>query len=155
MVPRLVTHDGATVIGIAVVTSNTAEADPAKGRIPGLWTRFYKEDVLGKIPGKKTPVVPLGVYTNYEGDHTEQYQLLVGTAVDAAASTPDGMARATIPTGPYLLFEAEGDMPGVVIDTWKEVWSYFAEPSDHVRAYATDFETYPGQRAIGIYVSVR
>ena len=155
MVPRLVTHEEATVLGIAVVTSNAAEANPAKGKIAGLWTRFYQEDVLSKIPGKKTPVVPLGVYTNYESDHTGQYQLMAGAAVDAAAPTPEGMLRATIPAGTYLLFEAEGDMPGVVVETWKTVWSYFSGPSDHVRAYATDFEMHSGPRAVEIYVSVK
>ena len=103
-----VTHEEATVLGIAVVTSNATEANPAKGKIAGLWTRFDQEDLLSKISGKKTPVVPLGVYTNYESDHTGQYQLMAGAVVDAAAPTPEGMLRTTIPAGSYLLFEAEG-----------------------------------------------
>jgi predicted transcriptional regulator YdeE len=155
VVPRLVTYEGATVLGIAVVTSNADEVDPHTGKIPGLWDRFFKEDVLGKIPTRKIPVIPLGVYTNYEGDSTGRYQVIAGTAVDAAAPTPEGMSRATIPAGTYLLFEAEGDMPGVVIETSQAILKYFAEHSGHVRAYATDFEMYRGPRAIGIYISMK
>jgi predicted transcriptional regulator YdeE len=88
-VPRLVVYEGATVLGITIVTSNAAEANPADGKIAGLWTRFYQEDVLSTIPGKKTPVVPLGVYTNYESDHSGQYQLMAGAAVDPATATPE------------------------------------------------------------------
>jgi predicted transcriptional regulator YdeE len=126
-----------------------------KGKIAGLSTRFYKDDLLQKIPGKKSPPVPLAVYTDYESDHTGQYRLIAGAAVDAGVSTPDGMLRATIPAGNYLLFEAEGDMPNVVIETWKTVWSHFSEPSRHVRAYATDFEIYPARRSVEIYISIK
>jgi predicted transcriptional regulator YdeE len=155
MVPRLVTHEGATVLGIGVVTSNAAEANPARGKIAGLWTRFYQDDLLQKIPGKKNPAVPLAVYSDYESDQTGEYRLIAGAAVDPGVSTPEGMLRATIPAGNYLLFEAEGDMPSVVIETWKTVWSHFLEPSGHVRAYATDFEMYPAQRAVEIYISIK
>ena len=55
-------------------------------------------------------------------------------AVDASVQTPDGLVNVSIPAGPYPLFQAEGDVPGVVIDTWKEIWTYFSKPSGHVRA---------------------
>ena len=89
-----------------------------------------------------------------ESDHTGQYRLIAGAAVDEGVSTPEGVLRATIPAGHYPLFEAEGDMPTVVTETWKMVWRHFAEPSGHVRSYATDFEMYPAQRAVEIYISI-
>ena len=153
--PRLVTHDEVTVVGISVRTSNTAETDPATAKIAGLWARFYQDDVRGKTPAKSVPAIPLAVYTDYERDHEGQYQVIVGAAVDPKIPTPEGMARATIPAGTYLLFEAEGDMPDVVIDTWKAIWSYFSNSSNHVRAYVTDVEAYPGERAVRIYISIR
>ena len=76
-------------------------------------------------------------------------------AVDASVQTPDGLVSVSIPAGPYPLFQAEGDMPGVVIDTWKEIWTYFSKPSGHVRAYTTDFEPHRGPKAVEIYMSVK
>ncbi len=104
---------------------------------------------------KRVPPVPLGVYTGYESDHTGQYELTVGMAVDASTQVPDGLVRVSIPAGRYLLFDAEGDMPGAVINTWQEIWRYFSKPSDHVRAYTTDFELHRGPKAVGIYIAVK
>jgi predicted transcriptional regulator YdeE len=131
------------------------ETDPATGRIAELWARFYREAVPIRIPLKLAPAVSLGVYTGYKSDHTGHYELTVGMAVHASAQTPDGLVRVSIPGGPYLLFEAEGDMPRVVIDTWKEIWTYFSKPSGHVRAYTTDFERHRGPKAVEIYISVK
>jgi predicted transcriptional regulator YdeE len=155
-VPRLVRHDGATVVGIGIVTSNAAEADPATGKIGALWTRFREDNLLDTIPGKKNRPMPVGVYTGYESDERGQFRLIAGAAVlDEAAPTPEGMQRVSIPAGTYLMFEAEGEMPGVVIRTWQAIWRYFAEHPSHVRAYATDFEMYPGPRAVEIYISIK
>jgi predicted transcriptional regulator YdeE len=155
VVPRLVEHEGLTVLGIAAVTSNALETNQATARIGELWARFYREDIPGRLPRKATPAVPFGVCTNYESDDTGQYELTVGMSVDASAPTPEGLVRRSIPPGRYLLFEAEGDMPGIVINAWKDVWSQFSKTSDHVRAYTTDFELYRGPRAVAIYISVR
>src|SRR4051794_6867391 len=48
--PRLVAHDGGTVVGIGVLTSNPAETDPARAKIAGLWARFHEGDVLDQLP---------------------------------------------------------------------------------------------------------
>jgi predicted transcriptional regulator YdeE len=130
------------------------EAEPATGKIGGLWARFYRDGIPSKIPHKRDPQVPVSVYTGYQSDHTGQYELTVGMAVDASAHTPEGLVRVSIPAGSYLLFEAEGGMPQVVIDTWKEIWNYFPTPG-HVRAYATDFEVHSGPKTVGIYISVK
>jgi len=154
-VPRVVEQEGLTVLGISAVTSNALESDPATGKIGGLWARFYREAVPSRIPLKREPALPLGVYTGYESDHSGQYELTVGMAVDASAQTPEGLARVSMPAGSYLLFEAEGEMPGVVIDTWKEIWAYFSRPSGHVRAYTADLELHRGPNAVEIYISVK
>lgn len=99
--------------------------------------------------------MPLAVYSDDESDHTGQYRLIAGASVDAGVSIPEGMLGAIIPAGNYLLFEAEGDMPTVVIETWKTVWSHFAESSGHMRAYETDFERYPTHGTVEIYVSIK
>src|SRR4026209_437221 len=99
MTPELVTHAGMTVVGIDITTSNAAERDPAKARIPALWGRFYGEGILSKIPGKKSPVLPVGVYTDYESDHDGQYRLLAGAVVEDIEFPADGFTRATLTAG--------------------------------------------------------
>jgi len=153
-VPRFVEYEASTVLGIAAITSNAMEMEPATARIGDLWARFYRDDIPGRVPLKRAPEVPVAVYAGYESDHAGQYELTVGMAVDASARTPEGLVRVSIPAGTYLLFEAEGDMPRVVIDTWREIWNYFSKPG-HVRAYATDFEVHRGPKTVEIYISVK
>jgi len=155
MTPELVTHAGMTVVGIDMTTSNAAERDPDKARIPALWGRFHGESVLSKIPGKKSPVLPVGVYTDYESDHNGQYRLLAGAAVEGVELAADGFGRVTLPAGRYLVFRGEGEMPGAVIQTWMAVLDYFSKPSDHVRAYTADWELYRGPNAVDIYIAVK
>jgi predicted transcriptional regulator YdeE len=155
MTPKIVMHDGGIVVGIDITTSNAAEIDPAVAKIPMLWARFYSEDILSRIPGKQLPALPMGVYTDYESDHNGPYRLLAGAAVDEGTPAPGGFAGATLPSGRYLMFAGEGEMPGVVIDTWKAVWSYFSEAGVHRRAYTADFEVYRGPKAVDIYIAVK
>jgi len=155
MTPELVTLTEMTVVGIDITTSNAAERDPAKARIPALWGRFYGEGVLGKIPGAKSPVLPVGVYTDYESDHNGQYRLLAGAVVEGMELPADGFRRATLPAGRYLVFRGEGEMPGAVIQTWMSIWDFFSKPSGYVRAYTSDWERYREPSAVDIYIAVR
>lgn len=154
MEPRLVTFDGAVVIGIDLVTSNTAEADPAHGKIPALWGRFRSENVLDAVPGKSTPVAPVGVYTDYEGDETGEFHLIAGAMVEPNTAVPAGLRRVELRAGRYLVFGAEGELPRIVIETWKAIWRYFSESTESRRAFATDFEIYPGPTRVDIYIGV-
>jgi predicted transcriptional regulator YdeE len=155
MTPVLMTHDGMVVLGIDATTSNADERDPSRARIPALWARFFKDEVLSAIPGKKAPVVPVGVYTSYESDHDGRYRVIAGTAVDESTPVPEGLASVTVPAGRYLVFKGEGVMPDVVVQTWMAVWRHFSEAPREVRAYTADFEIYRGPNAVDIYVAVR
>ena len=155
MTPRVVEHAGAMVVGIDVTTSSAAEADSATGAIGPLWERFHADGTLSMIPAKLSPVFALGVYTDYESDHTGRYRLLAGAAVEEGTPFPEGLAQARIPAGSYLVFAAEGEMPHVVVETWTGIWNYFSECADHVRSYTADFEVYLGPNEIEIYVAVK
>jgi predicted transcriptional regulator YdeE len=155
MTPTIVLRDRATAIGIGVNTSNAAEMDQTLAKIPMLWARFYSEGILGKIPAKKLPVVAMGIYTDYESDHNGPYRLVAGAIVEDGTAAPNGFAVATLPAGKYLKFTGEGEMPGVVIDTWEAIWSYFSAPAKEMRAFSTDFEVYCGPETVDIYIAVR
>jgi predicted transcriptional regulator YdeE len=155
MTPTLVVHHGLTAHGIDATTLNEAERDPTTARIPGLWARFYKDDVLGKLHRKTLPVLPVGVYTDYESDHTGRYRILVGAVVEEGTAVPDVLAQAAVTAGNYLVFSGQGQLPAVVIQTWMSVWQYFDETSVHQRAYTADFEVYRAPDAVDIYIAVK
>ncbi|MEO1413221.1 MAG: WYL domain-containing protein, partial [Bacteroidota bacterium] len=76
------------VVGIAVRTKKAngqAERD-----IPALWERFLREGVADRITDKLDPTV-YAVYTDYEGDHTQDYTFLIGCRVVDLEGVPEGM----------------------------------------------------------------
>lgn len=143
------------VIGIDVITSNAAEADPSTAQLPELWARFYREAILEQIPRKTPPVLPVAVYTDYETDHTGRYRVIAGAAVEAGTAPPKGLVGVTLPAGRYLVFHSEGAMPDVVIRAWQAVWSHFATPGDDIRAFTADFEQYSGSDRVDIFIALK
>ena len=99
MEPRLTTSGGMKVIGFEVRTSNSLEADRATAKIPGLWKRFFEERLEEKIPKRTTPGSHFGVYTNYEGDHTGMYSLIVSAEVSSLDRVPEGTMGLMIRAG--------------------------------------------------------
>jgi predicted transcriptional regulator YdeE len=140
MEPTLTTLAEAKVIGVELRTSNAREANPATAQIPGLWRRFLEENLMVKIPSRKEAGVILGVYTNYESDHTGMYSLVLSAEVASLGSVPQGLVGLTIPAARYLVFPARGPIPDAIVHTWQKVWSYFSSSSEYQRAYTVDFE---------------
>jgi len=66
----------------------------------------------------------------------------------------------TLPSGKYLLFEAEVNgaddaaRTKTVIQLWTEVWEYFSKQPKYTRAFQTDFDFYNGPTHIEVYVSI-
>lgn len=122
------------VIGIECRTSNAPEYGPQD--IPRLWERFYSEDIINKIPNKASNEV-IALYCDYEGDYTQPYSLVIGCAVTALDSIPEGMVAKTIPVGSYAVFHAVGEHPASLIETWGNVWQTTLK-----RTYTGDYEFY-------------
>lgn len=153
--PKLITRDAFTVAGIEVRTDNAREMNPATARIAGLWQRFFQENIPGTLPNKKPAGVPLGIYTDYESDHTGVYTLIAAIATTQAGAAPAGMRAVTIPAGKYLVFTASGTMPQALIETWGAVWTYFSSNPRYMRAYTTDFEEYLSSDKVAVYIAVK
>jgi predicted transcriptional regulator YdeE len=147
------------VVGVEARTKNDLEANPATAKIPGLWNRFFQQNLAEAIPHRKDPGSVLGVYTNYQGDHTGFYTLIVGVEVQDSRAIPSGMVGTTIPAAEYLVFPAPGKMPEAIIMAWSNIWKYFSQSAPYQRAYTTDFEDYrtteDGQTVAEIYIAVR
>jgi len=159
MDPTKTTKPQIHVIGVEVRTRNDLEANPVTAKIPGLWRRFFQENLAAEIENRKDANVLFGAYTNYQSDHTGYYSLLIGAEVSKLEMIPQGMAGITIPATEYLVFPAPGKIPEAIMTAWGNIWKYFPQDAPCQRAYTTDFELYrtnhDGQTQGEIYIAVR
>ncbi|MDO6563511.1 effector binding domain-containing protein [Amphritea sp. 1_MG-2023] len=140
--------DEKTVRGIRVRTKNSAEMNPEKAKIAGLWQRFYADIA----PTLSQQASVLGVYCNYASDLAGEYDVLAGSDMLKDEHAAESVA---IKGGRYLVFEGKGGLPEIVIETWSKVWDYFSsDQSDYTRAYTTDFELYNGDNEIQIFIAI-
>lgn len=140
------------IIGITVRTINK---DGQAGKdIKGLWDRFFKEQLLQKIPNKINTDL-YNVYTNYESDHLNFYDCFLGCKVSSIDDVPEGMQSLTITTDNYKVYTSKGILPKVVLNTWESIWA-----SSLKRTYNTDFDVYgkdaqnPEDAVVETFVSI-
>jgi len=148
-------HRGAMrVAGIALRTNNASEANPAAGKIPGLWQRFRSEDWFGRLEQAGAFGPPIGVYSAYESDASGSFQILAGREVTAASHVSPPLQLVSIPAGTYLVFQSGGRLPDSVIRGWQEVWTFFDRSDAPARAYTCDIEIYPNAETVEIWVAI-
>jgi predicted transcriptional regulator YdeE len=160
--PRIVQLEGFDVVGIEVRTNNANEAGP-NGVIGKQWRRFMQEGLLDRIPNRTDQNI-LAVYTGYASDASGDYTFVLGAKVRPAvdAPVPKGMVIKSVPAGQYAVFTSNrGPVAKVVVETWKQIWSYYQSPANGQRAYRADFEVYdqraadPNNAQVDIYVGVK
>lgn len=122
------------VIGIECRTSN--DPDAGTQDIPKLWGRFYNENIMSQIPNKVSNEV-LALYCDYEGDYTKPYSLVIGCQVTSLNEVPKGMVAKVLPASSYAIFNAKGEYPKSLIETWGKIWQTSLQ-----RTYSGDFEFY-------------
>lgn len=135
------------ILGITVRTSNNEGA--ASQDIPALWQKFMVENIIGSIPNIIDQNIHC-IYTEYEGDYTQPYTVLLGMKVASLEEIPEGLTGMTFSGGTYQSYHCEGKMAdNVVIDTWQQIWK---DPLD--RAYTADIEIYDASKSDSENVSV-
>ena len=138
-----------TIIGLKVRTKNEDEKNPQKQQIGSLWQNFF-ENIFPALG--ETPPTLYGVYSNYESDAHGEFDVLVG-AEEVRKS--EGRESIVLEEGTYLCFTAKGELPQSVIETWGEIWNYFADKNcTEKRAYKTDFEHYISPDEAEIYIGL-
>lgn len=126
------------LIGVTVRTSNAA--GEAVTAIPQLWNRFMAEGMAEKIPNKLEEALYC-VYTDYEGDHSQPYSVILGCRVAHTDEVPEGMVAKTMPGGKYVKRVAKGNLnEGAVFKAWNKIWQ-----EGFPRAYTADYEVYGGK----------
>lgn len=131
---QIVSREPIPMIGIELRTSNSV--GKAMLDIPKHWEKFYRENMLTKIPNRKSDDV-IATYIDYESDHSGAYSLIIGCEVNETEDVPEGMITKTIPEASFAMMTAKGPLPISMINAWREIWS-----SDLKRTYSGDFELY-------------
>jgi CubicO group peptidase (beta-lactamase class C family)/predicted transcriptional regulator YdeE len=160
MNPKVMEHEGFTVAGIAVRTSNAKEMSP-DGQIGKTWMKFLQEGVFTKIPNKADSSI-LAVYTDYASDKEGEYTYVLGARVNSSADLPAGLVAKEIPAGRYAVFTTQkGPGPKVVPETWMQINSLSNTAVGGDRAYRADFEIYderardPQNLQADVYVGIQ
>jgi predicted transcriptional regulator YdeE len=142
------------VIGISVRTTN--ENDQAAKEIAELWERFMNENVLDSIPNKADGTV-YSLYTDYKGDHTQPYTVILGCRVNNLDYVPNGMVGRSFNGGNYVKTTARGDLSeGLIVNEWSRIWDMNLE-----RDYIADFEAFgekaqnPADAEIDFFVGIK
>lgn len=141
------------VIGITVRTTN--EQGQSAQEIAKLWGKFLSEGIQTTIPNKIDQDI-LSIYTNYEGDHTQPYDAILGCRVSSLENIPEGMIGQSFAGGTYEKFVLKGDLTkGLIVNAWTEIWK-----KDWDRTFTTDFEVFgekaqnPNDAEVDIFVAV-
>lgn len=141
------------IVGIAVRT--TSQNGQAENDIRTLWERFYSDDSIGKINGKISDDLYC-VYTDYEGDHSGAYTIILGYQIRPDILPPSGCVRKIILRSRYEVFISQGPLPSCVQQTWMNIWK-----SDLKRTYTADFDVYgphsknPEYAVVRTFVSIQ
>lgn len=126
-----------TVAGFALRASN-GHPEP----IAAPWRAFYAGGGTAHIVW----------YTDYEGDETQLYTLILGCRVAEDAPLAPGLVMRRIAAARYAVLDGSGPQPESVIATWRSVGAG-ALP----RAYSADFDRYdaarPGRVAVHVALS--
>lgn len=123
------------LIGLAIRTTN--EGQKANTDIANLWQQFLANNLIAQIPNKKAHTI-YSLYTEYEGDHTKPYTVILGCKVHSLDHIPEGMVGKSFNGGTYMKTSVKGDLTkGIVVRHWTEIWAM-----DVKRAFTADFETY-------------
>lgn len=148
---KIIQLDEKQITGISIRTTNAREMNSETSKIGALHQQFDEKVPVDYKSGARV----YGVYYNYESDYSGEFSVLAGT--DQIGKTPiDNLESVSIPGGTYMVFEAKGEVPQIVITTWSKIWDYFSTAdTQYQRAYTTDFEFYKNQNEIEIYIAVK
>ena len=148
---KIVQLDEKQIKGISIRTTNANEMNPETSKIGALHQQFDEKVPINYKNGARV----YGVYYNYESDYSGEFSVLAGSdQIDKTLT--NNLENVSIPSGTYMAFEAKGEVPQVVIETWSKIWDYFSqEDAQYQRAYTTDFEFYKNWNEVEIYIAVK
>jgi predicted transcriptional regulator YdeE len=140
-----------SIMGIELRTDNS---EVGIKKIGAHWQRFYADQILQHIPNRKNDCI-VALYTDYEGDHTKPYSLILGAEIADTNMAPEGMVLKKIPTHKYAVFIAKGPLPQALAQKWQEIWD-----TNLQRKFSDDLELYGkesnkgNESEVSIYIAI-
>lgn len=159
---QVVHRDSFCVVGLQGRTGNSREAS-GQGIIGPLWQKLMSERLLDHIPDKADSNI-VAVYSDYESDEHGDFTYTLGARVlgSGPKDLPAGFHSVVVPAGRYALFSsARGPVPGIVIETWKQIWNIKTLHPELRRSYGIDYELYderarnPTDSQVDVFVGVQ
>ncbi len=132
-------------------------------RFRKLWQRVMQEHALNTVPDQVDQNI-YAVYTDYASDANGRLhsRTRVRRSAIQERSWKHGFVVKTVPAGRYAVFTSDrGPVAKVVVETWKQIWSYYQSPTNGQRAYRADFELYdqravdPNNAQVDIYIGLK
>ncbi len=136
------------ISGITVTTNNENEMNEESAKIATLWDDYAEKNVYSATHDKANNSSMYGVYSNYTSNTSGDFDVTIGVEVTK------NKKAIVIEDEKYLVFKKEGELPQVVIDTWKDILDYFENNDEFKRKYSIDFEHYTKEDEIEIYISI-
>jgi predicted transcriptional regulator YdeE len=133
---------GLTVLGLHTRASN---AEPQK--IGALWRSFHAAGEAKGIEARTRDTVYC-IYTEYDGDFSRPYSVVIGCEVPPDAAVPLGFKKVVLGPGRFAVYAAEGELPQAVFGTWAEIWQ-----TPLARRYEADFDRY-GVNGVTVHVGI-
>ncbi len=146
----IVTLEEMKVVGKSIMTTN--ENGKAIRDIGTLWGDFLGNGLVFAIKNR-TDTRTIGLYTDYEGDHTKPYRFMCATQVTENGNPK--LEERIIKAGKYAKFVVNGEIQKVVGEVWQAVYT-----SDLKRRFDCDFEVYTNDnedmnhQTVEVYISV-
>lgn len=137
---RIERHPAFRVVGIKE-TVNVIEAEH-EPRIPQIWKELASNGELEQISSleNQEPHGMLGVCADLD-EESGVMNYYAAAASDAPA--PEGMAVLEIEANTWAIFEAAGDMPDAIQNTWRKIFTEWLPVADYAYANAPQLEIYP------------
>lgn len=135
--------------GLKTDTNNENEKNEETAKIPALWDDYVEKNIYGKTLNKSKEPHLYGVYSNYESDVNGNY------SVSVAIEVTKNKNAIVVENQKFLVFKNSGELPAIVLETWKEIWAYFEDKPEYERAYTVDFEKYLDKDTIEIYIAIK
>lgn len=134
--PKIINRSEFRVVGVELYTSRNDEMDFKQ--IPRFCNRFFDTNLGEKIPNKKYPDTYLGYSCGFH--ESTNYTYLICSEVKDLSPPPAGKVNKIITASRYATFVVKGQLPEILINSWRYIYNTWLPNSGYELIDKTDFE---------------
>ena len=132
------------IIGIGKIVSNQA---PEK--IGAFWQEFFANNTSALIPNQMSTDI-FCLYTDYEGDYTKPYKMIIGHEVSTLDHTPSTLEAREFDYSNYDHISLPQGSPHAILEAWQTIWT-----NGRDRSYRLDFQKHNPDGSVDIFVEYK